>query len=80
MTDKRAGADTNDFKMKLPPGAKPGKEFDERGNEIPLAQRTPEDQEAALLAGERGAAAANPKAESISAPPRNLRGNQAKPR
>ena len=44
MTDKKAGSDTNHFKMKPKPGAPAGLETDGHGDVIPLAQRTEDDQ------------------------------------
>jgi hypothetical protein len=58
MTDKKAGSDTNHFKMKPKPGAPAGLETDGHGNVIPLAQRTEDDQAKAAggpeVAGKKG--------------------------
>lgn len=55
MRDKKAGADTNHFKMKPKPGAPPGLETDGEGHVIPFAQRTEDDQaKARAAAGGRG--------------------------
>jgi hypothetical protein len=52
--DKTAGADTRKFKMKPAPGSPPGLEVDSKGNPIPFAERTEDDQEKARKAKARG--------------------------
>ncbi len=73
--DKSAGQDIAKFKMKPRPGSPPGLETDGHGNVIPLAQRTKEDQEKALAAGEK-----NPdqEAEHPAAMPRDQQGQGGK--
>jgi len=64
MTGKKAGADTSKFKMKPQPGSPPGLETDGKGNIIPLAQRTEDDQAKARAAGEDEVSMKDPEQEA----------------
>jgi hypothetical protein len=84
MTDKKAGADTHHFKMKPQPGSPPGLETDGKGNIIPFAQRTEDDQAKAKAAarGKDGASVKDPEQEleHPAAMPRSQQGQGGKKR
>ena len=50
-------------KMRIQPGSPPGIELDGKGHVIPLAERTEEDRQKALAAGERDGSIKNPEQE-----------------
>jgi hypothetical protein len=64
MTSRKAGADTGKFKMKPKPGSPPGLETDGKGNTIPLAERTEDDQAKARAAGEDEVSMKDPEQEA----------------